>query len=276
MRETMSESFVSSAQQPLRLLFIHHSCGGQWLAPVGPDRHTACIYETAENGGGLRDRLTTEGYEVHEASYNSRVGDQTDIFHWSVKFRDQMEEVLKCDHQDVFYKDSRRNDIVVFKSCFPNNSFVDIGRAPGDPNGPELTVENAKAAYRSLLGPFSKVPNVLFVSVTAPPLAFSRTARYKAIAKRLLGRRDIRSSGPLARQFNNWLKDPDQGWLASYHGVNVAVFDLYDTLTDYGRSDFCTYPSGRRRDDSHPNSAGNGKATDAFVAFLHRVVRREG
>jgi len=270
----MTEPLPTSLRKSLRLLFIHHSCGGQWLAPAGPDCHTDCIYKTAENGGGLRDRLTAEGYDVHEASYNSRVGGKTDIFDWPAKFCNHMEEVLACDHQDAFYADAQRNDIVVFKSCFPNNAFVGRGQPPGNPNGPELTVENAKAAYLCLLNQFRGFPNVLFIAVTAPPLALPRRPWYKRIARRILGKRDIRSSGPLAREFNSWLADSDNGWLSSYAHKNVAVFDLYDALTDRGESDFCKYPTGRRGDDSHPSARGNSKATQAFLTFLRQTIER--
>jgi len=262
--------------ESLRLLFIHHSCGGQWLAPVGPDRGEACIYETAANGGGLRERLASAGYEVHEASYGSLVGDKTDVFDWPHKFRDRMEEVLGCDHQDTFYDDGRRNHVVAFKPCFPNNLFVGSGQAPGNPEGPELTVENAKAAYRALLAEFEKHPDTLFVAVTAPPMALGRAPLYKVVARRLLGRPNVRASGPYARRFNHWLQDPENGWLSVYQGTNVAVFDLYDVLTDHGASDFSRYPTGSAGDDSHPSSEGNQKATEAFVPFLNRAVRRAG
>jgi hypothetical protein len=261
-------------QQPLRLLFIHHSCGGQWLASAGPDRGMAGIYETAENAGGLRERLVAAGYEVHESSYGSLVGNETDIFDWPGKFRGHMGKLLTCDHQDTFYEDARRNDIVVFKSCFPNNLFIGRGQAPGDPRGPQLTVENAKAAYRTLLPEFAKYPDTLFIAVTAPPLALETAPLYKVIARRLLGRPNVRASGGYAREFNNWLKDSRNGWLSSYAQTNVAVFDLYDILTDCGKSDFSRYPTGRRRDDSHPSAEGNRIATDAFVPILNEAVKR--
>ena len=260
----------------LRLLFIHHSCGGQWLAPLGDNKGESCIYETATNGGLLRDRLRENNYEVHEASYDSQIGDKTDIFDWPAKFRDHMQQVLTCDRQDTFYQDGRQNEIVMFKSCFPNSVFVGQGTAPGDPDGPALTVENAKAAYRALLPEFQKQPGVLFVAVTAPPVVAPSVPLVKWVIKRLLGKPSLAASGPLARQFNNWLKDSKTGWLSEYPGTNVVVFDLYDVLTDLGASDFSRYPSGPEQDDNHPASAGNQKATELFVPFLNRAVRRAG
>ena len=270
---------MPSAENPsrrIRLLFIHHSCGGQWLAPVGPDRGEACIYESAVNGGGLRDRLDRAGYEVHEASYGSRVGDKSDVFDWPDKFRRQMSDVLACDRQDTFYEDGRRNEIVMFKPCFPNNLFVGAGSPPGNSRGPDLTVENAKTAYMELLPEFERQSGALFIAVTAPPIAVQSVPLYKHLARRLLGRPDVGASGGWARQFNDWLKDAEHGWLSTYRGKNVAVFDLYDVLTDEGRSDVSRYPSGVSKDDSHPNSTGNEKAAGRFVPFLNRVVRQSG
>ena len=73
---------------------------------------------------------------MHEASYGSVVGEDTDLFHWADKFRGQMDLVLRTDRQDTTYPDARRNQIVVFKSCFPNNEFEAEGEPPGNPPGP--------------------------------------------------------------------------------------------------------------------------------------------
>ena len=260
----------------LHLLFIHHSCGGQWMAPVGEEVAGACIYVSSPNGGGLRERLQGAGYEVHEASYDSKIGEKTDIFDWAAKFRSQMEAILRCDRQDTLYADDRRNDIVMFKSCFPNNLFVGPGRPPGNANGPRLTVENAKAAYDALLPEFAKHPDTLFVAVTAPPLVKRPTSLIKWTAKQFLGKADSQAAGVHARAFNNWLKDVKNGWLAKYESNNVVVFDLYDVLTDSGASNFSRFPSGPRGDDDHPSSEGNQKATDLFVPFLNRAIRWGG
>jgi len=259
----------------LSLIFLHHSCGGQLLADPGMEQGENCIYQTSPNGGGLRVRLTQSGYEVHEASYGSRIGQNTDHFDWWPKFRDQMSDILACRHQDERLEPGVRNQIVVFKSCFPNNWFESEGLPPGNPRGPDLTVNNARAAYGALLEEFRKQPKVLFVCVTPPPMAFKPASQplWKQFARQLLGRGHpgIRAAA-LAREFNNWLKSP-QGWLRDYPLTNVAVFDYYDLLTDQGKSNFSAYPSGDGS-DSHPSAQGNQKAAEAFVPFLNRAVRR--
>ena len=256
-----------------RLLFIHHSCGGQLMADKGerkggkPGSGERCIYESHHNGGGLRTLLTANGYDVHELSYESVLGADTDIRHWRAKFAESMDAILATDHQDRRYPDGVTNDIVAFKSCYPNNDFTGPGADPGNPDADELTVANAKAAYRALLPHFRAKPDVLFVAFTAPPRAEPK----KGLKDRLKG---ALGSGPTAadhaRAFNTWLADRESGWLAGYDLPNIAVFDYYDILTA-GEGNWSAYPTGGGR-DSHPSSQGNVVAAKAFLAFVDAAV----
>jgi hypothetical protein len=265
--------------QPLRLLFIHHSVGGQLLAAKGPHEGANSIHGSHPNGGGLRPALTEAGYEVHEASYGSRVGERTDLFDWLPKFRTQMDAILTVSNQDQTYPDARRNQIVAFKSCFPNSAYVGEGRTPGTETGPELTVANARATMKAVLLELAKHPETLFVYGTAPPLAptVPRQPAWKWLAKTLLGRQfdadSLRRSGALARQVNDWLVSPD-GWLSGYSHRNVVVFDFHRILTGE-RSNLLQFPTGDGS-DSHPSTAGNARAAARFVPFLNRAVRRAG
>jgi hypothetical protein len=263
-------------ERPLRLLFIHHSCGGQLLAEPGPDKGAHCIYESHPNGGGLRTMLAQEGYDVHEASYDSVVGHDTDLFDWLPKFRARMGDVLACDQQNARYPDGRTNQIVVFKSCFPNNAFVEEGMPPGDPHGPALTLWNARATLTALAQELAKHPDVLFVYVTAPPLAPARKEPLaKWIAKRVLGLGDDpNEAARLARRFDDWVRSP-LGWLREYPHGNVVVFDYYDVLTRGGESDFSAFATNGGT-DSHPSAEGNARAAAELVPFLNRAVRRAG
>ena len=49
---------LASSDRPLRLLFLHHSIGGQLLAEPGPDDGKGAVHP---NGGGLRKRLEASG-----------------------------------------------------------------------------------------------------------------------------------------------------------------------------------------------------------------------
>ncbi|MGC4114798.1 MAG: hypothetical protein QM765_09345 [Myxococcales bacterium] len=266
-------------------LFIHHSCGGQWLADAATATGTVedseaeapCIYPRHAHGGDLRARLEANGYRVHEASYGSEIGERTDLYDWLPKFRRQMDRVLRTDRNDRLLPEDRRNRIVAFKSCFPNSDFVGRGLPPGNPEGPELTVANAQATLRELLPELAKQPDVLFVYVTAPPLASGGKApAWKHLARTARrvwqGRLPVEESGALAREFNDWVKSPD-GWLRDYPLRNVVVFDYFDVLTG-GLADVAAFPSAGG--DSHPSSEGNRRATEEFVPFLARAWHRAG
>lgn len=279
---TMDLSAFSPARptRPLRLLFIHHSIGGQLLAERGPEHERASSILTSHpNGGGLRAKLQAQGYEVHEASYGSDVGERTDLFDWKPKFASQMDRVLTIDENDRSLPPGQKIDVVMFKSCFPNSLFVAEGTAPGNPAGPELTVWNAKAALTSLLVELEKQPQTLFVYLTAPPAAGGGGGRaFAVLARRVLGRLPSKTAvlaqGALARELDAWVVSPD-GWLAGYPLKNVVVYDFYDALTDHGASNHLRYPSGDGN-DSHPTSDGNAMAGDPLPAFLNRATRRAG
>ncbi len=275
----VSAGETASKEAGVPILFIDHSCGGQLLAPAGPQVPVAglptsqCIYTSHPNGGGLRDLLSQSGYEVHEASYGSLVGQDTDIHDWHAKFRDQMERILRTRQQDELLPDGRTNRIVAFKSCFPNNDFKSAGTEPGDPDATELTVANAKAAYRSLLPYFAEQPEVLFIAMTAPPLVKPQP---RGLSQKVKGW--FSGSGPdasLARQFNAWLSDSQNGWLADYEGHNVQVFDYYNILTDGNESGWSAYPTKDGR-NSHPSSEGNTQAAKAFISFLKEALATAG
>lgn len=266
----------SKPERKMRMLFIHHSSGGIWLAAKGQESEIvpgAGLYRSHPNGGGLRALLQRNRYEVHEAGYKSAIGDRTDVCDWNAKFRDRMSEIIRCDQQDAMVQEaSARNEIVLFKSCFPANAIESEGREPGDPDSAIKTTANYKAAYTALLGYFKRHPEILFVCVTAPPLAEPGGA--KQWIKKVLGSEDrAEAMGERARRFNNWLKDAEKGWLAGYEGKNVVVFDYYDLLTGKGESNYALYPT-RGGADSHPSAEGNSIATREFVPFLNRAVAR--
>lgn len=264
---------------PVQFLFIHHSCGGQLLAAPGervgggPDSGELCIYDSHPNGGDLRAKLTARGFQVNDASYGSIVGEDTDICHWHAKFRDGMDRILRTERQDALLPDGVTNDVVAFKSCFPNNAFKGLGDEPGDPDSCELTVANAKAAYRALLPLFAQQPDVVFVAFTAPPLADRKPVGMKQKIKSWFSGKPEHPA--LARDFNAWLTDTEHGWLADYGTGNVAVFDYYGVLVD-SESGWSAFPT-RGGQDSHPSAEGNTQAAAAFLEFIEsRVSTAEG
>jgi hypothetical protein len=244
----------------VKLIFIHHSTGENWLA---------------DGYGDLGKTLDQNNYFVSDTNYGwgpDSIGDRTDIPNWVEWFSSggterYMQALLNENEQHSPYTRSLsdpggENEIILFKSCFPNSA---LEGSPDDPPGTyeELTVGGAKYVYNEILGYFANHPEKLFIVITAPPLSDAAYADN-------------------ARAFNNWLVND---WLSEYPLSNVAVFDFYNVLTDPdahhrinngqveyipGGQNTLAYPSG----DDHPSEAGSRKATEEFVPLLNSYYRR--
>jgi len=285
---------------PVKLVFIHHSTGENWLGDPG----------LVSEPGGLGAALAVSNYFVSDTNYGWEVngdiiGDRTDIGNWWEWFagpsRDAYMAALFAwsERSWEFYTrladdPGGENEVVMFKSCFPNSN---LGGSPFDPPATEPnplrgldayseyhTVANAKGIYNDLLAYFATRPDKLFIAITAPPLVgYDTDPAYAANA----------------RAFNNWLVDE---WLVGYPLNNVAVFDFYNVLTSNGgspmvsdvneesgnhhrlwngviqhavtvNSDVSAYPSGDGW-DSHPSAAGGAKAAAEFVPLLNIYYHR--
>jgi hypothetical protein len=244
---------------PVKLIFIHHSSGENWLS---------------DDQGGLARALQANNYFVSDTNYGwgpDSIGDRTDIVNWPEWFRSPQTETymaalfaesgVNSPYARSLSDPGGENQIVMFKSCFPNS---DLSGNPDDPPRQEdgLTVSNAKYIYNDLLEYFATRPDKLFVVITAPPL--------------------INPSQPEnARAFNTWLV---QDWLAenNYTLNNVAVFDYYNVLTDPdnhhrlvdGQVEYVTSHGNDRLHydtdgDDHANPEGNRKATEEFLSLLN-------
>lgn len=282
--------------QPVKLIFIHHSTGQNWLA---------------DGNGNLGKWLNQNNYFVSDTNYgwgdpdpdggSGPIGDHTDIGHWYNWFVGARSHFFLSDlfaesQQHCSY--SRRavtppgeNAIIMFKSCFPNSN---LDGQPSDPpttgsnplrgqgaGSAFMTVGNAKGIYIDILKYFKTRPDKLFIVITAPPLARGDTTSAQAAN---------------ARGLNTWLA---KSWLKNYPYKNVAVFDFYNVLTSNGgnadtndlgktlgnhhrwwsgavqhqrtvKRNVSAYPSG----DSHPSVAGNRKATGEFVKLLNVYYHR--
>ncbi|MBK9600688.1 MAG: S-layer homology domain-containing protein [Anaerolineales bacterium] len=251
--------------QTVKLIFIHHSTGENWLA---------------DGYGNLGITLEQNNYFVSGTNYGwgpNAIGDRTDIPNWTEWFRSgdtetYMNALFNESGQNSSYTRNLtdpggENEIIVFKSCFPNSA---LEGSPTDPPSPDgwLTVGHAKYVYNEILQYFASRPDKLFIVITAPPLQDGTYAEN-------------------ARAFNEWLMND---WLTEngYTLPNVAVFDFYNVLTGPDNHhryingaiehvftagmNTSYYPSSPA--DDHPNAAGSQKATNEFVSLLNIFYNR--
>lgn len=261
----------------VKLVFIHHSVGSNWLG---------------DGNGGLGLALRDNNYFVSDTNYGwgpDSIGDRTDIPDWPDWFSGASaptylaalftESGQHTNYSRLATDPGGENTVVMFKSCYPNSMLQ--GQPDDAPSAtPGYTVGHAKYVYGELLDGFRAHPGKLFVVVTAPPVA---DATYAANA----------------RAFNEWLVND---WLrdAGYDVGNVAVYDFYNVLTSNGGSpdvndlgatgghhhrwrsgavqhasaggaDVSAYAEGG---DDHPSRAGSLKATGEFVPVLNVFYHR--
>ncbi len=249
----------------VKLVFVHHSTGEAWLA----DEH-----------GGLGQALGEDNYFVSDTNYGwgpEAIGDRTDIPNWLEWFGGPASnEILPALYGEreqhsaytrALTDPGGENEIVLFKSCFPNSNLTGDPTDPAAP-GEEYSVGHAKYVYNLILQYFATRPDKLFVVITAPPVQDPTYAEN-------------------ARAFNTWLVED---WLRenAYSHNNVAVFDFYNVLTGpdnhhryqegavehvwvEGRNT-SYYPSSAG--DDHPSAAGDRKATQEFVPLLNLFYQR--
>ena len=276
----------------VKLVFIHHSTGENWLA---------------DDSGRLGLALRDNNYFVSDTNYGwgpDGIGDLTDIGHWWLWFVGPRRDVYttelyreyrrNCPYARLAHDPGGENQIVVFKSCFPNSQ---VEGNPNDPPtagdnplrgqgvGDTLTVGNAKGIYNDLLTYFRTRQDKLFIVITAPPQVQNPMVTDAEHAAN-------------ARALNNWLV---HDWLAGYPYRNVAVFDFFNILTSNGgnpnahdlgwttgnhhrwrngaiehvqrvANNFSAYASSS--EDSHPTPAGGQKASGEFVQLLNVFYHR--
>lgn len=217
-----------------RMIFMHHSVGRGLL-----------------ERGRLREQLLDRGILVKGATFGDELGEDTDMNFWLERFRAHMPQILSFKaHPNQYRTDSITNDIVMFKSCFPNSDLVADGDTPGDPHVPVRSIANYKALFGELKKEFTKYPNTLFIYLTSPPLVPELTTSENA--KR-------------ARTFNSWVVNEFVPAYKQETGLsNFAAFDLFAVLADSDnvlKSEYRQNIEG----DSHPNTKASRAAVEAFL-----------
>src|SRR5512138_1200395 len=248
--------------ETVKLIFIHHSTGENWLT---------------DDYGNLGRTLDRNNYFVSDTNYGwgpDAIGDRTDIPNWTEWFASEStptymdalfnENGQHSSYTRTIFEPGGENEIVMFKSCFPNSALEGSPNDAPSPEG-ELTVGHAKYVYNEILKYFATRPDKLFIVITEPPLSDGTyAANARAFTQWIL---------------NDWLRESE------YAVNNVFVFDFYNILTgpdahhrynngqiDYvpGNRNTLYYPSG----DDHPSVAGSQKATDEFIPLLNIFYHR--
>lgn len=215
---------------PKKLVFLHHSVGRNWL------------------NDGLREELMSHGIAVQSITYGDEVGEETDMNNWVPKFESNIEQIFNFGYNDS----ETQNDIIMFKSCFPNSDIIGVGDEKGNPYQPEKTLSNYHAVFDSLKTIFSAHPNKQFIYVTSPPLHKLKTNAENAAR---------------AREFTKWIKSDFVKRYKDETGLdNFIVFDLFDVLANDQNVLKDNYSD--REGDSHPNYVANKAASKAFIKFL--------
>jgi len=300
----------------------------------GPDDGAyATRHYTSDVGGNGEVALYNNNYILHHLSYGSMLadgGNYTDYRDWHYKFRRYLdsgdssnyvndvggEDLLHCYAQDISYAEQsadeftsadvsgQTNQVIMFKSCFPNSAIGAPDTSGGLPENPTLAdartwiagagystwregggaagpINFIQAEYLALLDVFGeeRYRDILFVAWVAPP--------------------ETDSSSSYARALSDWFENQ---WLADYAYDNVLLFNYWNIHTgehdasgnfmpahqakhnhsrynpftggrDYittGDPDFVddirmAFPSG----DSHPSHFGGAVATKELIPLLN-------
>ena len=273
---------TTAPPSPVKLVFIHHSTGEAWLS----DGHGRLGLELRDNNYFVSDTNYGWGPAASATAPTSATGGPG-----SADPR-RPPTSPRCTPRatgTAATRDSRPTPAARTRSCcsraasptpswaprtHPSRTIADNPLKGQSVGGGDFTVANAKGIYRDLLPYFGAHTDKLFVAVVAPPVTSPATPGGRALA--------------------NWLTDH---WLqdSGYTAGNVLVFDFYTVLssktgdgasdvgsargnhhrvwngavqhkTDDG-ADRLAYPSAGG--DSHPNAAGDQKATAEFVPLLN-------
>lgn len=237
----------------MRILFIHHSTGGN-LIRQGNVRELLKIKAPAlefwDHGYNLYPHvplrlirpvanmltfhtgLTNEKGEMTGRDFTMKLGNDDPS--------DFMRIFMSSPETDTTLENILSFDVILFKNCFPA-SKIDS----------EERLTRYKENYTSMRKVFMRYPKKLFVPFTPPPFR-------KEMTKATYARR--------AREFSRWLAN---GF--SQGAKNIAVFDFFGLLADYDgylRREFCS----RIPFDSHPNRRANEEIAPVFVDFLIKHI----
>jgi len=226
---------VVQAQQPIRIIFLHHSTGQNLI-----------------DGGGVREGLTALGYLFFDHGYNGEglrladgawsgesfnvPDDNTDPDGFAAIFSQPYH-----DPPDNAFSHLMKYDVILFKSCFPTSNIADDGQ-----------LRDYQDYYLSIRDTIDQYPQKLFVVVTPPPQVPNNSNP---------------DEGRRARAFASWLNSNE--YLEGH--PNLVTFDFFNLLA--GEDDFLK-PSYRVDEwDAHPNDLANQHIGPILVDYLDNAIQ---
>lgn len=224
-----------------RMVFLHHSVGNGFM------------YR-----GELRDNLLNMGIVIRSCTYGDEIGQKTDISDWLPKFKTDMDNILNFKaHPNKYYEDGKTNDIIMFKSCYPNSIITSEGSGEGNAASHDRSIANYKATFEGLKAELGKYPDKLFIYMTAPPNVPAVTTPENA---------------QRARDFNTWLM---KEYLPRYKEEtgfsNLVIYDLFNFLAGEDNTLKAKYRKSNER-DSHPNDIAKKEIAEDFLKFFKPII----
>jgi hypothetical protein len=226
------------AQQPIRIIWLHHSCGQNLI-----------------NQGGVREGLTALGYEFYDHGYNDEglrladgsyaghnydvPGDNTDPDGLAAIFGQPLNEPA-----DNTFSHLMQYDVIAFKSCFPVSNI-----------GSDEQLAEYQSYYRAIRDRIAQHPDRLFIIITQPPQIPGATDAGEAARARALA---------------EWLQSDE--YLGGH--PNLVTFDFFGHLA--GDDNFLRPEYRVDEYDAHPNEQANRQIGPIFVSFVDQAIRGYG
>lgn len=226
------------AQEPVRIVWLHHSCGQNLIEQ-----------------GGVREGLTALGYEFYDHGYNDEglrladgsyagrnfdvPGDNTDPDGLAEIFGQPLH-----DPPDNTFSYLMQYDVIAFKSCYPVSNI-----------GSDEQLAEYQAYYLTIRARVAQHPEKLFVDVTQPPQVPGSSDRDEA-------RR--------ARALADWLNSGQ--FLGGQ--PNLVTFDFFGHLA--ADDNFLRREYRVDNQDAHPNERANREIGPRFVEFLDQAIQSFG
>lgn len=223
------------AQQNLRIIFLHHSCGSNLIEQ-----------------GMVREGLTVLGYQFFDHGYNDEgicradgqcpgtnydvPGDNTDPDGIAEIFTQSL--LVETDNTFSYLM---QYDVIMFKSCYPTSNISN-----------DVHLEEYQANYLAIRDRMDQYPDKVFVIVTQPPQVPGSSNRAEAHR---------------ARQLAEWLSS--DAFLDGH--PNVFTFDFFGYLA--ADDNFLRAEYRVDNHDAHPNDRANREIGPRFVSFIDTAIR---